>query len=486
MKQDSTPPSRRRLSPSNARATPEQAARALWDEGRDFAWTEDAVSGTAFVGTGTELLTGADFWALADSLAAGGAATGSLADARLLEQCDAGLGWVGWLPYEAMRDAMGVPGRVSDASGPRFLRVRDGVRFTSVGAGAGSDNAAEAQGWEASWVGEASLEADDSAAAVAAWEERLARSAPGGVGHREAHAAVGEGAVPDAGSSAGLLHHDPRIEWATGRSEYLESIADAQAAITEGEVFVLCLTTRATVPGLWDGLESFLALRRANPTRHLALLRLGDTVLVAASPERFIQVDGAGRISTHPIKGTRPRHGDPVQDAAEAAALAADPKERAENVMVVDVARNDLHRVCQPGTVRVERLWGIDSYEGVHQLVSEVAGTLRPGASVGEVLRALAPGCSMTGAPKHRAVQLIEELEPAPRGVYSGAFGTLGVAGTLDLAMAIRCAVITPGAATVGVGGGITADSVPAREWDEVLLKAGHTLGALRPLRPSN
>lgn len=252
------------------------------------------------------------------------------------------------------------------------------------------------------------------------------------------------------------------------------------ARIADGDAYVVCLTTAVDVPGAFDALGTFLALRAAHPTHHLALIRIGDVALVAASPELFLRVEGGRRATTVPIKGTRPRGATPAEDAALAAELAADPKERAENLMVVDVARNDLSRVCEPGSVAVPRFREVESYPAVHQLVSEVSGTLRQGTSVLEVLGSLAPGTSMTGAPKRRAAQIAASLEPGGRGVYSGAFGWIGAGGCLDLAMSIRCAVITPERAMIGVGGGITADSVPEAEWAEARLKARATLAALR------
>lgn len=440
-------------------ASAESLARVIWEQGLDLVWTEDAMAGTAFVATGNAQLRGPEVKRLLDGISVGGAAE------------DPGLGWAGWLSYEGMRGALGVPGYGEEHGGHRFLRVLDGVRF--------------APGATARWVVQDAVRGPERAllrdAAERRWQEALAASAVGsGV-----TSAVAEGAVPPSRRDGG-----PRppasgsVQWAHSRKQYLRAVAAAQAAIVEGQVFVLCLTTRATVPGRWDAFETFLALREANPTQHLALMRLGDVSLVAASPELLLSLDASRTARTQPIKGTRARVADPVQDALEAQALAADPKERAENLMIVDVARNDLSRVCEPGSVRVERLWGVDSYAGLHQLVSEISGTVEAGVSVGRLLAALTPGCSMTGAPKHRAAQLIQELEPVARGPYSGCFGTIGPGGTAELAMAIRCAVITADGASVGVGGGITSDSVPEREWAEVHLKARLTLGALRASSP--
>lgn len=447
----------------------EDLARVIWDQGRDLVWTEDAVTGSAFVGTGETLLSGAEVDSLLESLIVGQQPEGAPADP--------GLGWTGWLSYEGMRGALGVPGYGEEHGGHRFLHVLDGVRFTP-------DSPPR-------WVVQDSVRGPERerlcAAARQRWAAALtafAQTGPARSGPVQAGVAQ-SGPAPEGPLAGGAQPPSSgKVLWAHTREEYLGAVADAQAAIVEGEVFVLCLTTRATVAGEWDAFETFLALREASPTQHLALLRLGEVSLVAASPELLLRLDGARRARTHPIKGTRARVPDPELDALEAQALAADPKERAENLMIVDVARNDMSRVCEPGSVRVERLWGVDSYAGLHQLVSEVSGTVEQGVSVGEVLRSLAPGCSMTGAPKHRAAQLIQDLEPVPRGLYSGCFGTVGPGGTVELAMAIRCAVMTADAASVGVGGGITSDSVPEREWAEVHLKARLTLGALRASSP--
>ena len=186
-----------------------------------------------------------------------------------------------------------------------------------------------------------------------------------------------------------------------------------------------------------------------------------------------------GRVHTHPIKGTRPRSTDPVRDRALADELRADAKEQAENVMIVDLMRNDLSRVCEPSTVGVVRLLEVEMYPTVHQLVSEVSGRLLPGTTIEEVLAAAFPAGSMTGAPKRSAMQILRGLEGAERGIYSGAFGWIGDDGAADLAMVIRSFVVERDAAWVGAGGGITWRSVAASEVAEVGIKARAPLAAL-------
>jgi para-aminobenzoate synthetase component 1 len=195
-------------------------------------------------------------------------------------------------------------------------------------------------------------------------------------------------------------------------------------------------------------------------------------VLVGNSPERFLALDGQGHIETRPIKGTRARGADPQRDDAALAELCAAPKERAEHVMIVDLERNDLGRVCSPGSITVDGLARVMALPTVFHLVSTVSGRLRPGVDLAALLRATFPGGSITGAPKQRAMEIIEELEPVRRGPYTGATGWLGVGGDLDLAVAIRTAVITDGRLTLSVGGGIVADSRPDAELGETEAKA--------------
>ncbi|MDF2920665.1 MAG: anthranilate/para-aminobenzoate synthase component [Microbacterium sp.] len=268
---------------------------------------------------------------------------------------------------------------------------------------------------------------------------------------------------------------------ASGRheaDEYAGLIAACREHIRDGDAYQLCLTTRFTVPGRFLALDVFRRLRATSSSHHGGFVRIGDTALVSASPERFLEVRG-GAVHTHPIKGTRPRALDPVADAALADELRTDAKEQAENVMIVDLMRNDFSRVCVPSSVGVDRLLEVESYPHVHQLVSEVSGRLRPGTTLGALLEAAFPAGSMTGAPKASAMTILERLEGAPRGIYSGTFGWIGDDGSADLAMVIRSIVVEPDAAHVGAGGGITWRSVAASEVAEVGIKARAPLAAL-------
>ena len=266
---------------------------------------------------------------------------------------------------------------------------------------------------------------------------------------------------------------------------YLALVERCQQAITAGDAYVLCLTTTTTVEGDVDDLAVYRRLRRSSPAPHASFVRIGPTSVLGASPESFLRVDAEGAVSSSPIKGTRPRSADAALDARAAAELGADEKELAENLMIVDLVRNDLTRVAAPGTVAVAELFAVRSYRHVHQLVSTVTAVLAPGRTALDVVETAFPAGSMTGAPKRRAVQLLAAWEGRPRGVYSGVVGHLGLDGSASLAMAIRSIVVEratsrrPGRASVGAGGGITASSVPSVELEEVRLKSAALLRAL-------
>lgn len=249
-----------------------------------------------------------------------------------------------------------------------------------------------------------------------------------------------------------------------------------RAHIREGDSYVLCLTTAIEAPPI-DAVATHGRLRSASPVHHGGLLRIAGVTVSSASPETFLRVEG-GIATTRPIKGTRRRGAD--DDAALALELYESEKERAENVMIVDLCRNDLQRVCAPGTVEVTSLLGVESYPTVHQLVSTVQGRLLPGVGPLDTVRALFPAGSMTGAPKRRTVELLQALEGGRRGVYSGCFGL--VAGeTCHLAMVIRSVVADAHGTHIGVGGGITALSEPAFEVEELHVKAAALLASLVP-----
>jgi anthranilate synthase component 1 len=226
-----------------------------------------------------------------------------------------------------------------------------------------------------------------------------------------------------------------------------------------------------------------LRLRRDSPAHHAGFLRIAGETLVSSSPEQFLLVTPDGHVRTKPIKGTRPRGATVAEDLRLRAELEASEKEQAENVMIVDLMRNDLLRVCEVGSVGVRHLLEVESYAQVHQLVSTVEGRLRPALTAVDALAAAFPAGSMTGAPKLSAMRILAGLEAGPRGVYSGCFGSLATDGSADLAMVIRSLRFRDGVVTIGAGGGITALSVPAEELEEVSVKAAALFRAagLRP-----
>ena len=262
--------------------------------------------------------------------------------------------------------------------------------------------------------------------------------------------------------------------------EYLELIRNAQEHIAAGDVYQLCLTNEYEIDAGADPLSVFLSLRETNPAPYSGFYRIDGVSLVCSSPEQFLRVDPDGWISTKPIKGTRPRGLNPELDELVIRELANNQKERAENLMIVDLMRNDLSRVCEIDTVTVSKLFDVESYATVHQLVSTVQGHLLPDKSAVDALIAAFPGGSMTGAPKLRAIEIIGELEGGPRGVYSGVVGFLADNGTAEFGMVIRSLLFESNRITLGVGGGITIDSNPLDELAETKLKAKALLRALK------
>jgi para-aminobenzoate synthetase component I len=271
----------------------------------------------------------------------------------------------------------------------------------------------------------------------------------------------------------------PPIIWRDSTERYRAIINEAQSAITEGEAYQLCVTTQLVVEAAIDPIALHRVIRESNPTHHQGLIRAGELTLVSASPETFLDVSSQGVVTTRPIKGTRPRGLTPEADQALAEELLGSDKEQAENLMIVDLMRNDLSVVCDTGSVAVPELMVVESYASVHQLVSTVTGQLRRDADVVDLIDAAFPAGSMTGAPKRRAVELLAGWEGAPRGYYSGVWGVWRADCSATLAMTIRTAVITKDSITLGVGGGITALSEAGSEIAEVGIKAMPFLRAL-------
>jgi para-aminobenzoate synthetase len=264
-----------------------------------------------------------------------------------------------------------------------------------------------------------------------------------------------------------------------GRAQYLADIERSQADLAAGESYEVCLTDQISTDASPDPFALYRRLRRNNPSPFAAFLRFGDTAIVSSSPERFLSVGRDGAVQARPIKGTISRAEDPVEDAARRAELAGDEKTRAEHLMIVDLLRNDLGRVSEIDSVRVPDLMVVEPYATVHQVVSTVTGQLEAGRSSVECVRNCFPGGSMTGAPKERTMEIIDELEDEARGVYSGAIGYFGVDGAVDLSIVIRTIVIRPGRTTIGAGGAIVMQSDPEEEFDEILLKARAPMAAI-------
>jgi para-aminobenzoate synthetase len=263
------------------------------------------------------------------------------------------------------------------------------------------------------------------------------------------------------------------------RPSYLGMINHCLTAIEQGESYEICLTNQVSVDATIDPWQAYRLLRQANPVPFGALLRLGELSVLSTSPERFLSVSATGEVESRPIKGTRPRGATEEQDALLRKELATSEKDRAENLMIVDLVRNDLGVCAEVGSVHVTRIFEVESYATVHQLVSTIRARLGPDCSPVRCVRAAFPGGSMTGAPKIRTMEIIDELEGGPRGVYSGAIGYFSLSGAVDLSIVIRTLVVRDGGASFGVGGAIIASSDPADEFEETAVKATPMLNLL-------
>ncbi|WP_284983575.1 chorismate-binding protein [Arthrobacter sp. efr-133-TYG-118] len=375
--------------------------------------------------------------------------------------CEFTLGWLGYLGYELKRETGGsdVQSGTPDAA---LLFAGRAVVIDHRDA--------------AVWL--LAIDAPDAGEWLGLAREAVlsAASPPQGAGtprHSAGDPAVGSGTVA------------PEFSSRDTEDEYKSKIIDAQLQITEGNTYEVCLTTTVTAPdpGL-DPWESYLALRKRNPAPFASYLRFGDLTVASTSPERFLRITSDGGMRAEPIKGTRGRANDPVIDEALRRGLESSLKDRAENIMIVDLLRNDLSHFAVPGSVTVSRLCVVESYATVHQMVSTIDARLRPGAPRAEAVAAAFPAGSMTGAPKISTMDILDGLESGPRGVYSGAIGYFSLNAATDLAVVIRTLVMGPdgdGGRTLslGVGGAITADSTPQDEYDEIRTKAFGVLSAL-------
>jgi para-aminobenzoate synthetase component I len=429
---------------------------ALFSNVTGSVWLDsgpDAVAGASFVGASTRIVTAS----VSDGTVTmnGVVAPGTILEFLRGESPNVvasglsgfPLGWVGWLGYELRSQTMGTPvtqrSQYLDAA---LLFVDRGVSFDH-------------------WTGRMSFIAlaDEWDSALDAWLDSTL----------EIIRAFVPVLVPVSPPTPA------RASWKYSDAEYLRMIAECQGRIAEGDAYQLCLTSEASVDIRPNPLATYLALRESSPSHHGALIRIGDVSLLSSSPEQFLTVSSDGIVESRPIKGTRPRGENAESDARLRAELLASEKERAENLMIVDLMRNDIARVSAVGTVEVTSLLEVESYAQVHQLVSTVRGRLAPGLTAVDAVESCFPAGSMTGAPKQRATEILDRLENRARGIYSGVFGYFGVDGSVDLAMVIRSIVLDAKVATVGSGGGITALSVPAEELAEVRLKAAALLAVL-------
>jgi para-aminobenzoate synthetase len=276
---------------------------------------------------------------------------------------------------------------------------------------------------------------------------------------------------------------DPPVRFRLSRShqQYLDDIASCKQQLIDGESYEICLTNKVTAEVRPEPLPLYRTLRRVNPAPFSAFLRFGDDAVLSSSPERFLSIGRDRWAEAKPIKGTCQRGATPAEDVRLAEELRADEKTRAENLMIADLLRNDLGVVCEVGTVHVPYLMHVETYETVHQLVSTVRGLLREDVEPPDCIRACFPGGSMTGAPKKRTMEIIDELEGEARGVYSGAIGYFGLSGGVDLNIVIRTIVVEGDHATLGVGGAIVMQSDAEDEYQEIVLKGRAPMQAIDP-----
>jgi para-aminobenzoate synthetase len=367
-------------------------------------------------------------------------------------------GFVGYLGYECKADCGSPNVHRSDVPDAVLLLANrvvavDHTRGCTHLLALGDDGDAER------WLDEAEgVVREILAAPIHASSERPARAGPPG---------AGEGGDP------------VTFRCGRGREQYLADIARCQVALTAGESYEVCLTDQLSTAASPEPFALYRLLRRRNPAPFAAFLRLGDVAVLSSSPERFLSIDRDRRVQARPIKGTAARAADPALDEARRAELLHDEKTFAEHLMIVDLLRNDLGRVCEVDSVRVPEFMVVESYPTVHQLISTVTGALEPERAAVDCVRACFPGGSMTGAPKLRTMGIIDDIERVARGVYSGALGYFGLDGSVDLSIVIRTVVLRPGATTIGAGGAIVTQSDPAEEFDELLLKARAPMAAV-------
>ena len=310
-------------------------------------------------------------------------------------------------------------------------------------------------------------------------EPRLARREAREAMHRSEQRLMESGSAPAETGTAAVA-----LDATSTQAEFETMVCRALEHIRAGDIFQANVSQRFTAPYRRQPLPLYEALRRVNPSPFACFLSADGLSVISCSPERLVRVQEL-RVDTRPIAGTRPRGLSPADDALNSLELLLSEKERAEHIMLVDLARNDLGRVCETGSVGVSELMTLEDYSHVIHIVSDVAGRLRSGADAVDVIRAVFPGGTITGCPKVRCMEILRELEPVARGLYTGSLGYLGFDGTLDLNIAIRTMILEQGGLSFHVGAGIVADSDPEREYHETLAKAGALMEALRAQDPA-
>lgn len=280
--------------------------------------------------------------------------------------------------------------------------------------------------------------------------------------------------------------HDLIVNLRHDKSKYLDLINECLEEIKNGESYEICLTNTAAVQITLDPFVTYTHLRQVSPVPYGAFLNFPGLSVLSASPERFLTISSDGVVESKPIKGTRARGITMAEDEEFRIDLLTSEKDKSENLMIVDLVRNDLNSVCAVDSVHVPQLFQVETFAPVHQLVSTVRGTLRPDKSAVDCVRASFPGGSMTGAPKIRTMEIIDRLEGGPRGVYSGALGWFSLSGAADLSIVIRTIVITEDKASFGIGGAIIAMSDPEEEFDEIQVKARAMISAITASKHSD
>lgn len=368
-------------------------------------------------------------------------------------------GYVGWFGYE-MKGECGSAGR-HHATTPDAAWIH-ADRFVAIDHRAGRTYVVAVHPTTAEQAGSARTWVTQMSRLVASIEDGSAPALRPPVGTP----------VDDAVSTEPFLARDQK--------QYVADVHWSQDELKRGESYEICLTNTLRLPFPQDRTTAFYQrLRASNPAPYSAFLRIAGVTVMSSSPERFLRIDRDRLVESKPIKGTAPRSRNPRTDALLATELASSAKTQAENLMIVDLLRNDLGRVCEVGSVDVTRFMAVESYSTVHQLVSTIRGTLRPSIDAVECVRACFPGGSMTGAPKERTMEIIDGLETEARGIYSGALGYFAFGGAADLNIVIRTAVHQDGEMTIGAGGAIVLDSDADDEYAEMVLKSAALRRAL-------